>query len=227
AIARSDPRAIGRAMAGMSWKWATVAAVLNLIGVAIDAMRLRIIVGAEAQVSVWHVIQAQLMGIVGNVLFPFKLGEGARAYMLTRRGELSTSGAVKMVVADRIIDALVLPIFVVGASMLLPLPERVLRYRGWMLASAAVTSVAIVAVGRSVQRGHRHASRGGGAARCARVRGWWLVAVVASRCERDPGRCESDSGRCERDSGRCKQDAGRCKQDAGRCKQDPGRCKQD
>ena len=148
AIARSDPRAIGRAMAAMSWRWAAIAAVLNLIGVAIDAMRLRIIVGAEAQVSVWHVIQAQLVGIVGNVLFPFKLGEGARAYMLTRRQELSTSAAVKMVVADRLIDALVLPIFVVAVSVLLPLPERVLRYRGWMLASAAAISVAIVAVGR-------------------------------------------------------------------------------
>src|SRR2546422_9642650 len=124
AIARSDPRAIGRAMAHMSWQWATIAAVLNLIGVAIDAMRLRIIVGAEAQVSVWHVIQAQLVGIVGNVLFPFKLGEGARAYMLTRRGELSTSGAVKMVVADRIIDALVLPIYVVGIYLLVPPTER-------------------------------------------------------------------------------------------------------
>ena len=148
AIARSDPRAIGRALAGMSWRWATLAAVLNLIGVVIDAMRLRIIVGAEAPLTVWHALQAQLVGIVGNVLFPFKLGEGARAYMLTRQHEVATTTAVKMVLADRIIDALVLPIFVVGVSVLLPLPASVLRFRGWMLASAAATSVAIVAVGR-------------------------------------------------------------------------------
>ncbi|HXD17097.1 MAG TPA: lysylphosphatidylglycerol synthase transmembrane domain-containing protein [Vicinamibacterales bacterium] len=148
AIARSDPRAIGRALAGMSWRWATVAALLNMLGVVIDAMRLRIIARAAARVGAWHALQAQLVGIVGNVLFPFKLGEGARAYMLTRTSDISTSSAVKIVLADRIVDALVLPIFVVCASVLLPLPASVLRYRGWMLASAAVTSVAVVAVGR-------------------------------------------------------------------------------
>ena len=148
AIARSDPRAIARALAGMSWGWATVAALLNLIGVVIDAMRLRIIAGAAAPIPLWQALKAQLVGIVGNVLFPFKLGEGARAYMLTRGGEVSTPAAVKVVVADRIVDALVLPIFVVGISVLLPLPASVLRYRVWMLASAAAASVAIVAVGR-------------------------------------------------------------------------------
>src|SRR4051794_25610711 len=86
AIGRSDPRAIGHALAGMSWRWAALAAVLNLLGVVIDAARLRIIAGAAGHVSWRRVIQAQLVGIVGNVLFPFKLGEGARAYML-RRGQ--------------------------------------------------------------------------------------------------------------------------------------------
>jgi uncharacterized membrane protein YbhN (UPF0104 family) len=148
AIARSDPRAIGHALAGMSWRWATIAAVLNLLGVVIDATRLRIIVGAAAQVRWLRVLQAQLVGIVGNVLFPFKLGEGARAYMLTRRQELPTATAVKMVLLDRVVDAIVLPIFVVAVSVLLPLPPNVLRYRGWMLASVAATTVAIVASGR-------------------------------------------------------------------------------
>jgi uncharacterized membrane protein YbhN (UPF0104 family) len=148
AIAQSDPRAIGHALSGMSWRWATIAAVLNLLGVVIDATRLRIIVGAAGQVRWLRVLQAQLVGIVGNVLFPFKLGEGARAYMLTRRQELPTATAVKMVLLDRVVDAIVLPIFVVAVSVLLPLPPNVLRYRGWMLASVAATTVAIVAVGR-------------------------------------------------------------------------------
>lgn len=148
AIARADPRAIGRALAGMSWRWATIAAVLNLLGIVVDAMRLRIIVRAATPARMWHVLQAQLVGILANVVFPLKLGEGARAYVLTRKLEVSTPGAVKMVLADRIIDATVLPIFVVAVSVLLPLPAGVLRYRGWMLASAAATSVAIVAVGR-------------------------------------------------------------------------------
>jgi len=148
AIVRSDPRAIALALARMSWRWATIAAILNLAGVVVDATRLRIIVGAAGHVSWRRVVQAQLVGIVGNVLFPFKLGEGARAYMLTRRQELATAAAVKVVLLDRVVDAIVLPIFVVGTSVLLPLPSNVLRYRGWMLASVAATTVAIVTIGR-------------------------------------------------------------------------------
>jgi uncharacterized membrane protein YbhN (UPF0104 family) len=148
AIARSDPRAIGHTLAGLSWRWASIAVFINLFGVVVDATRLRIIACAAGHISWRRVLRAQLIGIVGNVLFPFKLGEGARAYMLTRRQELSTASAVKMVLLDRLVDAIVLPIFVIGISVLLPLPPTVLRYRGWMLASAVATTAAIVGIGR-------------------------------------------------------------------------------
>jgi peptidoglycan-N-acetylglucosamine deacetylase len=156
AIARSDPAAIGRALATMSWPWATLAEIINLIGVALDAIRLRIIVRAFGYVRLWHVVRAHLVGIMGNVLFPFKLGEGARAYMLTHRHELPAATAVTMVVLDRMLDALVLPLFVVVASVLLPLPSSVLRYRMWMLMALAGAVVAGVAAGRWLRA--RHAS---------------------------------------------------------------------
>jgi len=154
AIARSDPRAIGLAIAGMSWRWATLAAVINLLGVVVDATRLRIIVSASGHIGLRHVLQAQLVGIMGNVLFPFKLGEGARAYMLTRHHDVPTATAVTMVVLDRVLDALVLPMFVVIASVLLPLPSTVLRYRTWMLMSLAAGSFAGVIVGRRLRDRH-------------------------------------------------------------------------
>ncbi len=154
AIARSDPAAIGRALAAMSWRWATVATAINLLGVVIDATRLRIIVSAFGRIRLRDALQAQLVGIMGNVLFPFKLGEGARAYMLTRRHEVPTATALTMVVLDRVLDALVLPLFVVIASVLLPLPSTVLRYRRWMLLSLAVASVAGVVIGRRLRDRH-------------------------------------------------------------------------
>jgi uncharacterized protein (TIRG00374 family) len=153
-IARSDPAAIGHALAGMSWRWAVIAGLLNLLGVVIDGSRLRIIVSAVGRVKFLHVLQAQLVGIVGNVLFPFKLGEGARAYVLARHHELPTATAVTMVVLDRVLDALMLPLFVVLASLLLPLPPAVLKYRGWMLASLAVATVAGVIIARRLRARH-------------------------------------------------------------------------
>jgi uncharacterized membrane protein YbhN (UPF0104 family) len=154
AIARSDPAAIGRALAAMSWRWALVAAVINLIGVSIDAARLRIIVGAFGSVKFWHVVQAQLVGITGSVLFPLKLGEAARAYMLTRRHEVPAATAMTMVVLDRLMDAVVLPLFVVLASVLLPMPSTVLRYRTWMLISLVGATAAGVMIGRWLRIRH-------------------------------------------------------------------------
>jgi len=154
AIARSDPAAIGRALAAMSWRWALVASLINLLGVVLDAARLRIIVSAVGRVTIWNALQAQLVGIVGNVLFPFKLGEGARAYVLTRRHQLPTATAVTMVVLDRVMDAVVLPLFVVMASLLLPLPARVLRFRGWMLLALTGAAVAGGVIGWRLSARH-------------------------------------------------------------------------
>jgi uncharacterized membrane protein YbhN (UPF0104 family) len=154
AIARSDPAAIGRALTAMSWQWALAASLINLLGVVLDAARLRFIVSAVGRVTIWNALQAQLVGIVGNVLFPFKLGEGARAYVLTRRLQLPTATAVTMVVLDRVIDAVVLPLFVVMASVLLPLPAGVLRFRGWMLLALIGAAVAGVVISRRLSAKH-------------------------------------------------------------------------
>ena len=161
-VARSDPAAIGRVLATISWRWALLAAVLNLIGVGVDAVRLRIIVRAFGSVSLWHIIQAQLVGITGSVLFPLKLGEAARAYMLTKRHEVPAATAMTMVVLDRIIDAVVLPLFVLIASVLLPMPATVLRYRTWMLVLLAGATAAGVAIVRWL-----HIRRAGGRAPAA------------------------------------------------------------
>jgi len=156
AVARSDPAAIVRALAAMSWRWAAIAAVVNLIGIVIDAARLRVIVRAVGRLTMGNALRAQLMGIVGNVLFPFKLGEGARALVLTQRHQLPIATALAMVVLDRVIDALVLPLFVIVASVVLPLPASVLRFRTWMmLALSAATALGIV-IGRRLA--HRHAA---------------------------------------------------------------------
>jgi uncharacterized protein (TIRG00374 family) len=154
AIARSDPAEIWRALTQMSWRWAAVAALLNLLGVVIDGSRLRVIVSAVGRVKFLHVLQAQLVGIVGNVLFPFKLGEGARAYVLGRHHELPTATALTIVVVDRVLDAVMLPLFVVLSSLVLPLPPSVLKYRGWMIVSLVVVTLLGVVIARRLRARH-------------------------------------------------------------------------
>ena len=64
--------------------------------------------------------------------------------MLTRGGELPTSTALTTVLLDRIIDALTLPIFILLASLVLPLPPAIAGYRTRMvlvLVSAVILGV--------------------------------------------------------------------------------------
>ena len=155
-ISRIDLRALTQSLARMSWRWALAAAAVNLIGVAVDAARWRIVVSAVTSVSFFTITYAFLIGIAGNVVFPFKLGEGARAYVLATRAGLPGATALTTVLLDRLIDAATLPLFVTLASVLLPLPQSIVRYRPWMIAIGAASVVA-AAVGRLwIRRRQRH-----------------------------------------------------------------------
>jgi uncharacterized membrane protein YbhN (UPF0104 family) len=59
-----------------------------------------------------------------------------------------------MVVLDRVMDALVLPLFVIAASVLLPLPTNVLRFRMWMLLALAGATILGIVIGRRLARRH-------------------------------------------------------------------------
>lgn len=155
-MSRMDLRAVTQSLARMSWRWALAAAAVNLLGVTIDAARWQIVVSAITPVSFFTVCYAFVVGIAGNVVFPFKLGEGARAYVLATRTELRGATALTTVLLDRVIDVATLPLFVTLAGVLLPLPESIVRYRPWMMAVGAV-SVGAAAVGRVwIRRRQRH-----------------------------------------------------------------------
>jgi len=151
-----DGASVRRALREMSWSWAAVAAVISLLGVTVDAIRWRIIVSAIRRVSMNATLQAQVVGIAVNVAFPFKLGEGARALALARREELPAATVVTTVLLDRVIDVATLPLFVAIASLVMPLPADILKFRPWVFV-LLVVSVAAVEFGRWWTR--RHARR--------------------------------------------------------------------
>ena len=129
----------------MSVGWALLAAVVNLVGVAVDASRWRIIVSAIRRVPLVSVLQGQLVGIAANIIVPFKLGEGARAFALAALEGLPTATVLTTVLLDRVIDAAMLPLFVALASAVVPLPPSVLRYRRWMVLGFLAAAIALAA----------------------------------------------------------------------------------
>jgi uncharacterized membrane protein YbhN (UPF0104 family) len=147
-----DPVAVRSAFGSMSWWWGAAAATLHQLGIVIDASRWRLIIGARQPVGFWSTCRAHLAGLIGNIFIPFKLGEGARVLMLSRTEALSPATSLTTVLLDRVVDAVLLPVFLGVASLVLPLPATIMRFRPWMLAATIVVTMALLVVGRWIRR---------------------------------------------------------------------------
>jgi uncharacterized membrane protein YbhN (UPF0104 family) len=119
-LATTDVRGLGAVLLSISPAWAAAAAALNLGALLVLALRWRIIVLPLARVRFGAVLVAVLVGIVGNIVMPLKLGEGGRAWVLARRSGLPFSTALSTVLLDRAVDAAGLLLVVLPLAALTP-----------------------------------------------------------------------------------------------------------
>ncbi len=153
-LSRLDLSATRHALAGASWRWVAAGALVNLLSIGVDAARWRAIIGGVRHISLVATIEGLLIGWVSNVVLPFKLGEGAKAWVLAQRTGLPLATVVSTVVVDKTIDAMSLVVFVVLASSVAPLPPAVREVRTWGLVGLVVIAVLYLA-GRAWVRARR------------------------------------------------------------------------
>jgi uncharacterized membrane protein YbhN (UPF0104 family) len=115
---RVDPRLIARDFKGVHWSWVVVTALLNIVTTWLEAERWRLLAKPVAPaVRLRSTFYGLLVGTVGNVLLPFKLGDGARAYAFAEDENIPFAAAVSTVVLDRILDVAT---FVALAALTIP-----------------------------------------------------------------------------------------------------------
>lgn len=123
---RVDPRRVIRDFAGVRWGWVVATALLNILNTWLEAVRWRLLARPVAPAArLGSTFYGLLAGTVGNVVLPFKLGDGARAYVFAEDEGIPFAAAVSTVVLDRMLDV---ASFVVLAAMTVPfapLPSRV------------------------------------------------------------------------------------------------------
>lgn len=101
-----DPAALltGIARAGLPWVFASIA--LALLGLAVRALRWRLLlVGGEA-IGSWSLVSATFIGIMANNLLPARLGEVVRAWVLARREQTPMPTALASIVVERMFDVI-------------------------------------------------------------------------------------------------------------------------
>ncbi len=111
--------------------WWTVPAYVGLFGFScyFRGIRWRLLLRPVAKISALESLNAVSIGSAAVLLLPLRLGETARPYLIARTGRVSMLAALGTVVAERIIDGLVLSL-ILGAALLavptiVPLPARV------------------------------------------------------------------------------------------------------
>jgi len=144
--------------AEVAWPWVLVTAAVNIANTWIEGLRWQTVLRAsDIRVKAHRAFAAMLVGTVGNVLLPLKLGEAARAWSLARIERVPLPTVMSTVVLDRIIDGVaIVPMLAVlliaGVPLGLKLPSGRATAIG-VLAAAAILAL-LVAGARRLRARH-------------------------------------------------------------------------
>ncbi len=145
-VSRVDLSKLVHAFEGVAWAWVGGVFALNLLNTWVEALRWRLILSSvKRETRTLNAFAALLVGVVGNTVLPLRLGDGARAYFLARREELSIASSLGSVMLDRIVDVTFFLIMMLLGGLLFPLPRLVAR-AGFVAAAGVGVAVAIFVI---------------------------------------------------------------------------------
>jgi glycosyltransferase 2 family protein len=142
-------------LASMDWKWVVLAVVANLGVYVLYAVRWNLVLHRVVRIGFWQTIRAVFVGLFGNELLPFKVGEVLRCYLLTVRTPLPFSVSLASVLIERIFDGiwLVLCVFLTLHFIHLPRHFGYLVNGAWILGGIVAAGGVVLAIGMSRRRG--------------------------------------------------------------------------
>jgi uncharacterized protein (TIRG00374 family) len=131
-------------VAAARWEYIACAAVIAGFNLFVRSLRWRILLNAEAHLSVGLVFRANMAGYLGNNFLPARAGEVIRALIVSAHSSLSRTYAITTALSERLMDVIAL---VLWSSLLLlgvhPKPEWMDRLSRSMAVVAAVGALTV------------------------------------------------------------------------------------
>jgi hypothetical protein len=135
-VQRFDAARVRSVFSQVRWWYVAAAAALNILNTAIESLRWTVLASSvKAGARPWSAFKGLLASALGNLVLPFKLGDGVRAYAFARAEALSFTMSVSTVVLDRTVDGICFLALVVVAGATYPLPPAVSRSSTFLLFS--------------------------------------------------------------------------------------------
>lgn len=119
AFSRVDLAELAAALTGANYLYVVPAAVFTLLGYLLRTLRWRAILTRAFSPSLGNLFAILMIGFATNNLLPARLGELARAYLLSRRTGQRKTISLATILLERVLDGLVL-ISILGVVSSLP-----------------------------------------------------------------------------------------------------------
>jgi uncharacterized protein (TIRG00374 family) len=135
-------------LASMNWLWVGVAVIVQLAVYLLYAVRWSLVLRPVVRMKFWQSVRYVYVGIFGNEVLPFKMGELLRPYLLTHRTNLPFSVSLSSVLIERIFDGIWLCVALAFTLRYVPLPRQ-FRYivdGAWVLGGIVVAGACLLAV---------------------------------------------------------------------------------
>lgn len=118
-----DWESVRRGFATVNLWWYLAATLLIILTVWIRAYRWTFFLKNHRPLSLYTLHKGVMIGYFGNNVLPFRLGELLRAYSTSMLTGISTPHLFSTIVLERIVDAFSFFFFLLGISLISPMPE--------------------------------------------------------------------------------------------------------
>ena len=132
-------------LAQADWRFIIPAVALYFVGVAIRSVRWKVLLPGY-DVKTTTLFQALLVGFTVNNLLPLRVGEVARAYLLSRWCRVPYGATIASLVVERVFDGLSLAMLLLISLLLLPSAAGHLLLAGVLAAGAFLAGALLLAL---------------------------------------------------------------------------------
>jgi hypothetical protein len=129
AVRGEDWSAIGSSVAEADYRWLVAMATGGVFALYVRCQRWKLLLeqATGRQLPMGPVFSAAAIGFMANMVLPFRVGEFARPYLVSRHTHVTLSTALATVILERILDLFVLFAFGLWVVSAADVPETVTR----------------------------------------------------------------------------------------------------
>lgn len=143
-LSKIDGRQLLHALAELDWRYLLGAVGLTFVSYRLRAVRWRLLLLHERPIALGSLYAATIIGYMANNLFPARLGEIVRVWLLARRERLKVTPVFASLVIDRLLDGCALMVMLAVVLLTLQLPPGMERVAALLRAGGVTTLVVYI-----------------------------------------------------------------------------------